>query len=412
LKPILEIKNISKRYRIRHENRPYESLRDTVADLFKGKKTASKEDFFALQDVDLTIMPGESIGIIGKNGAGKSTLLKILSRITPPTSGSIKVRGSLSSLLEVGTGFHPELSGRENVFLNGAILGIPKSEIKKHFDEIIAFSGVEKFIDTSLKHYSSGMQLRLAFAVSVHLEPDILIIDEVLAVGDAEFQRKCIGKMNEVGKFGRTLLVVSHQLSLIRQLSAKVLYLKNGKVEKFGSTGEVLNLYTQSLSDSQSGTSTIDETKGEPYFKLKGFSVLDIKGNSIDAVDCFEEKLTVHISVEILKQDSGLCLGYQLFNEMGDSLVLTFHTDDFDEQKTILKQGMHTLTGTLDISQLNEGKYQVYFIAGLHSVKMFYSHEHEVLSARFDIVGLKSRSPYWQKRRHTLMSPDVIWNIE
>ncbi|MGZ3899984.1 MAG: ABC transporter ATP-binding protein, partial [Bacteroidia bacterium] len=192
MKPILEINNISKKFRISHENQPYLSLRDRIGNIFK--ETTSTEDFWALKDVNFNVMPGDTIGIIGKNGAGKSTLLKILSRITPPTSGKITCRGRIASLLEVGTGFHPELNGRENVFLNGSILGMKHSEIQKQFDAIVDFAGVEKFIDTPLKHYSSGMQLRLAFAVAAFLEPEILIIDEVLAVGDAEFQKKCMGK--------------------------------------------------------------------------------------------------------------------------------------------------------------------------------------------------------------------------
>jgi len=410
MKPILEIKNISKKYRIRPENRPYESLRDAITENFRGKRRSAREDFMALENVSFDIMPGESIGIIGKNGAGKSTLLKILSRITPPTKGEIIVRGTLSSLLEVGTGFHPELSGRENIFLNGSILGIPQKEIKKHFDEIIAFSGVEKFIDTALKHYSSGMQLRLAFAVAVHLEPDILIVDEVLAVGDAEFQRKCIGKMDEVGKYGRTLLVVSHQLSMIRQLTTKSLYLKNGGIEKFGSTSETLNLYTQTLYD-KIGTSGMDGTKGHPYFQLEDFRVLDDKGNVVEAVDCFEEKLIVHLTVNVLTEDSRLCLGFQLFNEMGDPLILSFHTDDYDEKESKLKCGRQQIRGMLDISQLNEGKYRVFFLAGLHAVKMYYSNEHEQVSVKFDVIGLRSRSPYWQDRRHALLSPLVKWIV-
>src|SRR5690349_3706312 len=196
MKPILEVHNISKKFQIDHERSSYLSLRDRIAGVFKPK--IKKEDFWALKNVSFDVMPGESIGIIGRNGAGKSTLLKILSKITPPTKGQIISRGRIASLLEVGTGFHQELTGRENIFMNGSILGMKNAEIKSRFDEIVDFSGVEKFLDTQLKHYSSGMQLRLAFAVAAHLEPEILIIDEVLAVGDSEFQKKCLGKMEDV----------------------------------------------------------------------------------------------------------------------------------------------------------------------------------------------------------------------
>src|SRR5579872_3896351 len=210
MKPVLEIQSISKKFFIDHERMPYYSFRDRLSSLFKSKQ--KQEEFWALQNVSFNVMPGESIGIVGRNGAGKSTLLKILSKITPPTKGKIISRGRIASLLEVGTGFHQELTGRENIFMNGSILGMKKAEIKSRFDEIVDFSGVEKFLDTPLKHYSSGMQLRLAFAVAAFLEPEIMIIDEVLAVGDAEFQKKCLGKMDDVSKSGRTILFVSHDL--------------------------------------------------------------------------------------------------------------------------------------------------------------------------------------------------------
>lgn len=229
MKHILEIQNISKKFSIGANQKPYLSLRES---LFSFAKPFSKKDeFWALKDVSFNVNPGETIGIIGKNGAGKSTLLKILSKITPPTAGKIICRGRVASLLEVGTGFHPELSGRENVMMNGSILGMRRAEILKNFDAIVDFSGVEKFIDTPLKHYSSGMQLRLAFAVAAFLENEILIIDEVLAVGDAEFQKKCMGKMGDVSKSGRTVILVSHSMNAIQSLADKAVYLKNGQTE-------------------------------------------------------------------------------------------------------------------------------------------------------------------------------------
>lgn len=230
MQPVIEIQRISKKFRISHEfHDPYLSLRETIANVFK-KKTKT-EEFWALKDISFDVYPGESIGIIGKNGAGKSTLLKILSKITPPTKGKIISRGRIASLLEVGTGFHPELSGRENIYLNGSILGMTRNEIKLNFDSIVDFSGVEKFLDTPLKHFSSGMQLRLAFAVAAYLKNDILIIDEVLSVGDAEFQRKCLRKMEDVSKNqGRTILFVSHQMGSLVQLCEKGILLENGQI--------------------------------------------------------------------------------------------------------------------------------------------------------------------------------------
>jgi len=235
MKPILEIQSVSKKFNIHHEGGSYLSLRDRLTELAKFKSSKkSDEDFWALKDVSFDVMPGESIGIIGKNGAGKSTLLKILSKITPPTHGKIICRGRIASLLEVGTGFHPELTGRENVYLNGSILGMKKKEIDARFDEIVDFAGTERFLDTPLKHYSSGMQLRLAFAVAAFLEPEILVIDEVLAVGDAEFQKKCLGKMEDVSKSGRTILFVSHNMAAVESLCKKTLLLENGKPRLFG----------------------------------------------------------------------------------------------------------------------------------------------------------------------------------
>jgi lipopolysaccharide transport system ATP-binding protein len=242
VKPILEIQNISKKYRIQHLAGGYLSLRERLVNALKFEKNQS-EDFLALKDVSFEVQFGEAIAIIGTNGAGKSTLLKILSKITPPTSGRIISRGRIASLLEVGTGFHPELTGRENIFFNGSLLGMKRKEIESKFDEIVDFSGVEKFLDTPLKHYSSGMQLRLAFAVAAFLEPEILIIDEVLAVGDAEFQKKCFRKMEDVSKSGRTILFVSHDLAAVEKLCARTVCLQAGSITMMGDTHTVVSNY-------------------------------------------------------------------------------------------------------------------------------------------------------------------------
>lgn len=243
MKPIIEVNHIWKEYK-KGMDRRYKSLRDTIVDIpgrFFGER---KEKFWALENIDFKVNAGESIGIIGRNGAGKSTLLKILSRITPPTKGEIILRGRVASLLEVGTGFHPELTGRENIFFNGSILGMKNQEIKKKFDEIVDFSGVESFIDTPLKHYSSGMQMRLAFSVAAHLDNEILLIDEVLAVGDAEFQKKCIGKMDEVSQGeGRTILFVSHDMISIQNLCTKGLLIADGHIQIISHIEKVILTY-------------------------------------------------------------------------------------------------------------------------------------------------------------------------
>ncbi len=263
----IRVENLGKKYQLRHMakggHRKYTALRDVLteaamspfrnlrrrlsgaADNGQSADTpASLEEFWALKDVSFEIKRGESVGIIGRNGAGKSTLLKLLSRITEPTTGRIELEGKVASLLEVGTGFHPELTGRENIYLNGAILGMPRSEIKAKFDEIVAFAEVEKFLDTPVKHYSSGMYVRLAFAVAAHLEPDVLIVDEVLAVGDADFQKKCLGKMESVSQEdGRTVLFVSHNMQAIRQMCRRVIFLKQGKVAFAGEPHEAISAY-------------------------------------------------------------------------------------------------------------------------------------------------------------------------
>jgi lipopolysaccharide transport system ATP-binding protein len=252
MKPILEIQNVGKRYKIQHLAGGYLSLRERMVNALKFEKNTT-EDFWALKDVSFEVNAGESIGIIGRNGAGKSTLLKVLSKITPPTSGKIVSRGRIASLLEVGTGFHPELTGRENVFFNGSLLGMKRMEITVKFDEIVDFSGVEKFLDTPLKHYSSGMQLKLAFAVAAFLEPEILIIDEVLAVGDAEFQKKCLDKMNDIRRQeGRTILFVSHNMGSISQLCNKGIFLAKGRIVIHSNVEQTVNTYLESIENNLS----------------------------------------------------------------------------------------------------------------------------------------------------------------
>ncbi|HXG01224.1 MAG TPA: ABC transporter ATP-binding protein, partial [Bacteroidota bacterium] len=259
-RPVIHVENVGKKYMIvHHMQNQNPTLKDAVAAAVRtmvgkiraphhsGGMYSSQEEFWALRDITLEIFRGERIGIIGRNGAGKSTLLKVLSRITEPTTGRIRIRGRVASLLEVGTGFHPELTGRENIFLNGAVLGMSKAEIRKKFDEIVAFAEVEKFLDTPVKRYSSGMYVRLAFAVAAHLEPEILIVDEVLAVGDMAFQRKCLGKMESVANEGRTLLFVSHNMSSILSLTQRCFLLESGRIAAAGPSTDVVREYIRQM---------------------------------------------------------------------------------------------------------------------------------------------------------------------
>jgi len=311
MQPVIEIKNISKKYNITHQRGGYIALRDVLTNIFKnpfqfakskakkiiGRET--KEEFWALKDINFEVQPGEVIGIIGHNGAGKSTLLKILSQITPPTTGEIKINGRVGSLLEVGTGFHPELTGRENIMLNGAILGMKKNEIIKKFDAIVEFAGIEKFLDTPVKYYSSGMYVRLAFSVAAHMEPDILIVDEVLAVGDAEFQKKCLGKMEEVTKSeGRTILFVSHNMAAIKKLCNKCILLKNGEIIKNGKTNEVLDYYLNKQQDLNSVT--FFPHKNKPIGQFTKISILN-KDDKPSAQIPISENFFIEIKYEIYR---------------------------------------------------------------------------------------------------------------
>lgn len=351
MKPILEIHSISKKFSINHEQQPYLSLRDSISGMFKNK--TSKEDFWALKEVSFNVMPGDTVGIIGKNGAGKSTLLKILSKITPPTSGKIVSRGRIASLLEVGTGFHPELSGRENIFMNGSILGMRKAEILKNFDEIVDFAGVEKFIDTPLKHYSSGMQLRLAFAVAAFLENEILIIDEVLAVGDAEFQKKCIGKMEDVSKNGKTLLFVSHDLSSVTTLTQKSILLESGKLSSYDSTEIIIKKYLESY-----GTNKQIRLKTGKDIFVSDFYLNSKKENYAVC----NEKVVFVIEVQSKVTRKGIFVGIGVNDELGRRLFTPF-SKHFNHEY-VLKEGVNTFTCEIEKLPLKPAMYTVEIYIG------------------------------------------------
>jgi lipopolysaccharide transport system ATP-binding protein len=293
--PIIRVENLSKKYIVNHRQEGYTTFRDAMTSgarslthaLFNRKEykaSSADEEFWALKDVNFEIEQGDRVGIIGRNGAGKSTLLKILSRITEPTSGTIRIKGRVASLLEVGTGFHPELTGRENVFLNGAILGMEKSEIKRKFDEIIAFAEIERFLDTPVKRYSSGMYVRLAFAVAAHLEPEILIVDEVLAVGDAQFQKKCLGKMEDIGKEGRTVIFVSHQMAAVEKLCRSGIVLSQGQIQYSGSKTEAISQYLTSSLGAVASLRERKDRQGSGDIRIIGLEIKDTQGNTIDAV--------------------------------------------------------------------------------------------------------------------------------
>jgi len=308
-KPIIEIHNIGKRYRIGAQRESYVALRDVIAQKFSPSARRNREalrEFWALKDVSFEVEEGEAVGIIGKNGAGKSTLLKVLSKITPPTEGRISMRGRVGSLLEVGTGFHPELSGRENVYLNGAILGMTRREISSKFDEIVAFAECSKFLDTPVKRYSSGMYVRLAFAVAAHLEPEILIVDEVLAVGDAEFQRKCLGKMGDAAKSGRTVLFVSHNMPAVMELCTRCVRLSQGTVAEVGLSKDVVRGYLGAVQgiDYHSDSEKIvgDAHIRRAYIREPAGGLLEF-GHPLEIVAEIHSRVPTKVTLEVIIRD-------------------------------------------------------------------------------------------------------------
>jgi lipopolysaccharide transport system ATP-binding protein len=348
---IIKVENLGKKYTISHEGREsYTALRDVVSNniksLFRSKQqrliTGEEEEFWALKDINFEIKQGDAVGIIGRNGAGKSTLLKILSRITEPSTGRITLNGRVASLLEVGTGFHPELTGRENIYLNGAILGMSRAEIKHKFDEIVDFSGVEKFLDTPVKRYSSGMYVRLAFAVAAHLEPEILVVDEVLAVGDAEFQKKCLGKMNDVSqKEGRTVLFVSHNMGAISALCNNAILLNSGRIEKFGSTGNIISAYFSNANNSSyyfDSQDTIKKYADETVELLSGY-VQDENGEMRGRFN-IDEGLTI-------------CMKYRIKQTLDVKVVPNFHF--YNTQGECI-----FVCSAVDVQPVAEGAYESY----------------------------------------------------
>ncbi|MSU55031.1 MAG: ATP-binding cassette domain-containing protein [Candidatus Taylorbacteria bacterium] len=369
MKPIIEIKNVGKRYSIIGKKGGYVALRDVITENFLHpfkfiKSIFNKngsETFWALRNFNLEVFKGEAIGIIGANGAGKSTLLKILSRITPPTEGEITIHGRIASLLEVGTGFHPELSGRENIYLNGAILGMTKQEIEKKFDAIVEFSGIGNFIDTPVKRYSTGMYVRLAFSIAAHIEPDILLVDEVLAVGDAEFQKKCLGKMEEVtGTAGRTILFVSHNMSAVEKLCPKSVLLSKGQLVMFDDTKKVIEHYLQNEYEKN--------IEGEKLFPLKEKDIIikrfhtKQRNSKTTHLDC-DSPFEVEIDFETLSDLTLFRIGIYVKNSMGDIMIRSFIADWKPELENI-KKGNYKITLPFPEKLLTPGNYFIALNAG------------------------------------------------
>lgn len=371
--PVISVQNLGKKYILNHQPQErYVSLRDVLVSKtkqfgqkirhpFKQKNDLTHEEFWALKDINFEVQQGDKVGIIGRNGAGKSTLLKILSRITEPTTGSLKIKGRVASLLEVGTGFHPELTGRENVYLNGAILGMRRNEIKRKFDEIVAFAEVDKFLDTPVKRYSSGMYVRLAFSVAAHLEPEILIVDEVLAVGDMQFQRKCMGKMDEVGKDGRTVLFVSHNISAIGALCSKAILLRQGELAH---TGDVNSVILEYLKGSDVSEFTLPVIEQELI--INQFDILQ-RGVHVDQIDG-GQNFDVKVRFELTEALTSFRLGVYIKLFSGETVFRSFIAD-WDGNLETIGKGVYEANLTVLGNFLFPNEYQIVLHASRFGVK-------------------------------------------
>ena len=411
----IDVQGVSKCYRIAHDSLRRPTFRDVLMERIRNPfKRGRFEDFWALNDVSFQVPRGEVIGVIGRNGAGKSTLLKILSRVTEPTSGKIELYGRVGSLLEVGTGFHPELTGRENIYLNGAMLGMRRREISRQFDAIVAFAEVEKFIDTPVKRYSSGMYVRLAFAVAAHLETEILLVDEVLAVGDAQFQAKCLGKMGEVARTGRTILFVSHNLHAVEQLCTKAIWMEKGRIREVnGDVRRVIHDYI--FGDGIVAASRwINNDGAKPQsgdFVPLRFGLVDAEGFPIAGAVTNDSETFLEVEAEIGTDDPALEIGYVISSEEGQQLYWSYQTDTPMDEWPRLKRGRNTLSTRLPRRLLNEGTYRIELIASLHCRDWILAPGQNAPSIFLTIQGGLSDSPYWMGRRNGILAPVIPWEV-
>ncbi len=420
-KTVIAAENLGKSYMIGHQQKEsYSTLRDILTNLPRQWWARLRnpqyhthkdiEEFWALKEVNFEIKQGDRVGIIGRNGAGKSTILKILSRITEPTTGKVKIAGRVASLLEVGTGFHPELTGRENIFLNGAILGMSRQEIKKKFDEIIAFAEVEKFLDTPVKRYSSGMYVRLAFAVAAHLEPEILIVDEVLAVGDAQFQKKCLGKMEAVGKEGRTILFVSHNMGAIKSLCNSAVILSEGRLVAQGEVGQIVDKYFVSTSVGGIGKAEVHwpiakDAPGGKEMRLVSIRLLD-EMNMVMGGFNGEKPLKIEINYRLFETVIGMEISLQLINSEG---IIVFTSTNFGQRAKEMSAGQYTTVCTVPGELLNTGTYFVKINSNIPRVKVLVN-GWEFIS--FNVERFINHTSLSFKKWPGIVAPNLSWETE
>jgi len=426
---VIKIENLSKLYRlgevgtgtISHDlNRFFARVRgkeDPFAKIGQTNdrtKNAKKgEHVWAVKDVNLEIKEGEVLGIIGKNGAGKSTLLKLLSRITAPTTGSYKIKGRMASLLEVGTGFHPEMTGRENIFMNGTIMGMRKWEVASKLDEIVEFAGVAKYLDTPVKRYSSGMMVRLGFAVAAHLEPEILVVDEVLAVGDAEFQAKAIGKMQDVSKGeGRTVLFVSHNMNAVQQLCNRGIILDRGqKILDTNNIKQVIDsyLFGDDNSAKKSFWKKTEQSKKNRYIDIFEFYVENLCPGRSQNFISRGEMICVVVRFVAEELSPLLEIGCHLYNSENELIFITHQTDVEKKAWPIMGVGENTLTFSIPSYLLNEGDYRLDFVSYLYNQVEIYTKNGASPTIYFSVQGNLSNSPYWTKKRNGAIAPILKW---
>jgi lipopolysaccharide transport system ATP-binding protein len=420
---VITAENLSKSYLVGHQSaqrETYATARDAIArearnfsrktlDFVRGRQIMQGdeiEEFWALRDVSFEVKRGEVLGIIGRNGAGKSTLLKILSRITEPDRGRVTLRGRVASLLEVGTGFHPELTGRENIFLNGAILGMTRAEIKSKFDEMVAFAEVERFLDTPVKRYSSGMHVRLGFAVAAHLEPEILVVDEVLAVGDAEFQKKCLGKMRSVAtRENRTVLFVSHNLQAVQSLCGRAILLDAGRIAAQGATGPLVARYlAQDRPFNGERVWSQNSAPGDTDVKMTAVRVLSPDGHPSGALSS-KHDVCVELDFVARVANARLCIGFDLANSEGITVLRTYQTDRPLECWLPVKKGHNRWRCTIPKGLLNAGDFFINPRISIHNVSWIV-HEDAVL--QFRVVLTHGISPVWPGRPGVI-APILCW---
>jgi lipopolysaccharide transport system ATP-binding protein len=415
----IRVEELGKQYRIGLSPTRYRTLRESLvesinlpAKIKRRNNGEALDKIWALRDITFDVKKGQVLGVIGRNGAGKSTLLKILSRVTEPSEGFAEIHGQVGSLLEVGTGFHPELTGRENIYLNGAILGMNKSEIDLKFDQIVSFAEVEQFIDTPVKRYSSGMYLRLAFAVAAHLEPDILVVDEVLAVGDAEFQRRCLGKMSDVARQGRTVLFVSHNMSAILRLTEEAILLDKGHLVLRAKTQETVDYY-MSTGYAQTGERIweADEvSESARPFRPVALRLFDQKGRIVDTVRS-TEPITIKVEYELQAAITGLRVGLYLMTTRGEYVFTSFDTDqpEMYERFSVRPEGYYRSSCELPANFLNEGRYVLGINASSFRVKRYFQDE-QALTFTVDVAGAPGMQ--WPENRLGPVRPALDWSIE